>query len=666
MVGLPSLKQVTRFIAFPLSRRKTQTAQLRDIGPNTWRLQTTAANMLTLEPMINDRRTGSPKLRKILASFILSLSVVFARTGWSLELPAPSAADELLRHAKYLASSELTGRGVDTPGIKLARDYIKSEFAKYGLKPGGDNGSFLQGFDVAVGVTIKQPTRLSLGSEPILALDQDWTALGFSKSDAVEAPLVFAGYGITAKDYGYDDYADIDVKGKVVLVLRYEPPPKDDKSPFRKLPNYSNHAILRTKANNARDHGAAGMILVDLTTSAAKSELLTALSSLARGGPSVVAAQVKRQVIEKWLDSHGISLNALKDKIDRDEKPASMPIANASVKLQVTVQEQREHTENVVALLAGADPALASENVVIGAHYDHLGLGHFGAISGNATGQIHHGADDNASGTAVLLDLARRLSQLPSRPARTIVLVAFSAEELGLFGSRHFVDRFQSIATTKAMLNLDMVGRLRDDRVTVFGARSGENLSAVVSANARDLGLKMNESNDVGRSDHMSFYNKQIPVLHFFTGSHADYHRPSDTWEKLNIEGMARIGDLVLVTALRLADAKEPMNFVSLPARPPLALAGDRRTVATYLGSIPDYGVTSEGVRLAGVVSDSPAARAGLKEGDVIVKLADAKIQNIEDLSAALRTKKPGDQVEILILRGASSITLTATLRARG
>ncbi|MBM2802771.1 MAG: peptidase [Deltaproteobacteria bacterium] len=616
--------------------------------------------------MITDRRTGRPKLRNILTGLILGLSLVVALTGWSLELPAPSATDEILRHAKYLASAELTGRGVDTPGIKLARDYLASEFAKYGLKPGGDNGSLLQSFDVAVGVTVKQPTSLTLGSEPILALDQDWTPLGFSTSDKAEAPLVFAGYGITAKDYGYDDYAGIDVQGKIVLVLRYEPPPKDDKSPFRKLPNYSNHATLRNKANNARDHGAAGMILVDLNTSEAMSELLTTRSSLSRGGTSVVAAQVKRRAIEKWLDTHGVSLKALKEKIDRDEKPASIPIANATAKLQVTLHEQRERTENVIALLPGADPTLAGENIVIGAHYDHLGFGHFGAMSVNAAGQIHHGADDNASGTAVLLDLARRLSQLPTRPARTFVFVAFSAEELGLFGSRYFIDRFQSIASTKSMLNLDMVGRLREDRVTVFGARSGENLSAIVTGNARDLGLKINQSDDVGRSDHMSFYNKKIPVLHFFTGSHADYHRPSDTWEKLNIEGMARIGDLVLATALRLANAKEPMNFVSLPARPPSARAGDRRAVGTYLGSIPDYGVTSEGVRLAGVISDSPAARAGLKEGDVIVKLADAKIQNIEDLTTVLRTKKPGDQVEILILRGDSSITLTATLQARG
>ena len=243
-----------------------------------------------------------------------------------------------------------------------------------------------------------------------------------------------------------------------------------------------------------------------------------------------------------------------------------LPVGKAA--LQVTLEEVRRRTDNVVGILPGADPELKNDYVVIGAHYDHLGLGGFGAMNPQAQGQIHHGADDNASGTAVVLDLARRLSRLNSKPARSIVFVAFSGEELGLYGSRYFVDHSQTATTTKAMLNLDMVGRLRDDRLTVFGTRSGENLSTVVTGAARALGLEVVESDGVGRSDHMSFYNKKIPVLHFFTGTHADYHRPTDTWEKLNIEGMARVSDLVLATTLALANAKPAMNFVGLPLRP--------------------------------------------------------------------------------------------------
>ena len=201
-----------------------------------------------------------------------------ALTAWTREanLVVPSATDELLRHVKFLSAAELTGRGVDTPGIKLARDYIAAEFAKSGLKPGGDNGSFLQSFDVAVGVSVTEPSSLALGRNRPLELNTQWIPLGLSTSDKVQAPMVFAGYGITAKEYGYDDYAGIDVKGKIVLVLRYEPPPKSDASPFRKFPNYSSHAALRSKANNARAHGAVGMILVDLNNSGdEKTELLS-------------------------------------------------------------------------------------------------------------------------------------------------------------------------------------------------------------------------------------------------------------------------------------------------------------------------------------------------------------------------------------------------------
>ncbi len=608
-------------------------------------------------------------LRTLLTGLTLGLTIAVALSGWTLELVAqiPSATDELRRHAKYLASEELTGRGVDTPGIRLARDYIAGEFAKYGLQPGGDGGSYLQGFDVAIGVIVKEPSSLALGSEAPSPLNDDWIPLGLSTSDKTEAQVVFAGYGVTAKDYGYDDYADIDVKGKIVLVLRYEPPPKNDKSPFRKLPDSSTHAALRTKANNARDHGAVGMILVDLThTGEDKSELISTRNSLWRGGNSLVAAQVKRRVVEGWLNSHGISLTTLKERIDREGKPASMAIPGATARLQVSLQEVRQRTENVVAILPGADPPLNEENIVIGAHYDHLGFGHFGARERASEGQIHPGADDNASGTAVLLELARRLSQLPAKPARTVVFVAFSGEELGLYGSRHFVDHAPFLSSTKTMINLDMVGRLRENRLTVFGARSGEKFSDIISEAARELGLEISQSDSVGRSDHMSFYNKQIPVLHFFTGNHADYHRPTDTWEKLNIEGMGKVSDLILLTILRIANAKEVPKFVSLPSRPLADSPGERQGFSTYLGSIPDYDANTDGVRLAGVTNGSPAASAGLQEGDIIIQLADKKIQNIEDLTAALRAQKPGDEVAIVVLRTGKPVSLKAILRARG
>ena len=616
-------------------------------------------------------RVDRLKFRLPLGFSALTLGlIVLASLSAGTEEPAKRefrATEELSRHVRFLSSEELTGRGVDTPGIKLARDYIAAEFAKSGLQPGGDKGGFLQTFDVAVGVTVVQPSTFAFSSDSPLELNEQWIPLGLSTSNKVMADVVFAGYGITAKDYDYDDYGGLDARGKIVLVLRFEPPPKDDKSPFRKWPDSSTYAALRTKANNARDHGALGMILVDMNyQDQTKPELLSTQNSLWRAGNSLVAAQVKRRVVERWLQDRGVSLASLKDKIDTTGKPTSMPIARATAALQVNLRENRQRTENVVALLPGSDASLKAEKIVIGAHYDHLGLGHFGALDRESEGQVHPGADDNASGTAVLLDLARRLAQLPAKPPRTLIFIAFSGEELGLYGSRYYVEHAESISSIKAMLNLDMVGRLRGDRVTVFGTRSSTDFTKDVLAGARQLGLTIGESDDVGRSDHMSFYSKKIPVLHFFTGIHRDYHRASDTWDKLNIEGMARVSDLVMLTALQIAGAKEPINFVSLPGR--TSRSGDtatRRGFRTYLGTIPDYGAPSAGVRLAGVSSDSPAALAGLREGDVIVRLADKKIQNIEDLTDALSERKAGDEVEIEILRADKSVTLKTTLKSR-
>jgi len=608
-------------------------------------------------------------LRAVLFGLTLGVTAAAALNSWPVELAAqaPSATDELERHVKYLAAEKLSGRGVDTDGIKLARDYVAAEFAKYGLKPGAPNGSYFQTFTVTAGVTVLASSSLRLGNETLLNLNDQWIPLGLSASARVEGEAVFAGYGITDKEYGYDDYENLDASGKVVLVLRYEPPPQDARSPFKKSPDYSGHSALRSKARNARAHGARGLLLVDLNRDGnASDELLSTNSSLWRGGGTLVAAQVKRDAIEPWLAARGIRLRELKKQIDQLERPASMPLPGFTVALQVSLAETRVQTDNVVALLPGAEPSLKNENIVVGAHYDHLGLGNFGALDRSAAGAIHPGADDNASGTAVLLELARRLAQSPHKPARTIVFIAFSGEELGLFGSRHYVNASASATSTKAMLNLDMVGRMRGDKLTVFGTRSGDGFSAIVNSAAKRLGLQVNESDDVGRSDHQSFYNRRIPVLHFFTGIHDDYPRASDSWDKLNLEGMARVADLAMLTALQIADAKKPFAFVSLPSRPPGPVRRTGQAITTYLGSIPDYGMEARGVALAGVAEGSPAALAGLRKGDVIIALASKKILNIEDLTAVLQEQKPGDEVEIVVLRLGHAVSLKATLRSRG
>lgn len=588
-------------------------------------------------------------------------------SGWTFDLAAPSDPAALKVHVTYLASPELTGRGVDTPGINLARDYISGEFSRYGLQPGGDDGTFLQSFELTTGVAVKDPTTFALDINKPLSLNEDWAPIGLSASGMVSGELVFAGYGITAKDYPYDDYADIDARGKIVVVLRYEPPPKNDKSPFRKAPRYSNYATLRAKADNAREHGAVGMILVDVEAPRAGArELVSTRNSYARGENKVVALQIKRALFEPWLAARGFSLAQAKQAIDRNEKPASQVLSGISLTATVTLEQRRQRAENVIAVLPGSDAKLKHEAIVIGAHYDHLGYGYFGTRDASTEGQIHHGADDNASGTAVLIEVARHLARTEPKPARTIVFAAFSGEELGLLGSRHYVN-FPTVrlSATKAMLNMDMVGRLRNDRLTVFGTRSAQELSAIVLEEARRHGLQITESDGVGRSDHMSFYNRKIPALHFFTGSHTDYHRPSDTAEKINQDGLARVANLVATVAQRVANGRDSYNFVSLPARPPAKEANTSPGYGVYLGSIPDFSETGAGVKLAGVTAGSPAELGGLREGDVIVEFAGSKVTDLEGLAQLLGSKKPGDDVGIVVQRNGAAITLRVTLRAR-
>lgn len=586
------------------------------------------------------------------AAILASLAILVASgtRPWGLSGAELTATDELAAHAKYLAAPERGGRGVGTPGIAAARDYIAAEFAKYGLIPGGDDNSYLQSFDVAIGVRVKTPSSLALGKGPALTLNEDWRPLRLSLSGRVEGEAVFAGYGITAKDHDYDDYAGIDVKGKVVIVLRYEPPPKNDQSPFRKSPNFSIHAALRTKAKNARDHGAVGMILIDMDDRLEdKPELISLRRSLRRSENGLVAAQIKRQAAEKWFAARGISLKNLKDKIDRAGKPASVELHGTKFSLQVTLEEDRERTQNVIGILPGRERQGPPEYIVIGAHYDHLGRGAYGARASSDIGVVHHGADDNASGTSVLLYVARRFSQIEAKPERSIVFVGFSAEELGLHGSRYFIGTWPDISTISSMINLDMVGRLRDNRVTIFGARSAPPLEAIVGSRASQLDLQTNLPDGFGPSDHLSFYNKQIPALHFFTGRHADYHRPGDTWDKLNYQGMARIGDLVLNSALAIAALPQSPNFVSLPSRPPKSDRSERRGAGVYLGIIPESGKTFDGALLAGATAGSPAAAAGSHEGDVIVQFTDKKISNIDALTSTLDTYRSTPQVTISV-----------------
>jgi hypothetical protein len=357
----------------------------------------------------------------------------------------------------------------------------------------------------------------------------------------------------------------------------------------------------------------------------------------------------------------GKDLATLEREIDQGPTPQSFALSGWRLQGEANIVHQKAHIKNVVAVLEGSGPK-AHESVVIGAHYDHLGLGGPGSLA-PWTKEIHNGADDNASGTAALLEVARRFATASEKPARRLVFLAFAGEERGLLGSAHYVAHpLFPLETTIAMVNMDMVGRLDNNKLIVHGTGTATEFDTLINEENKQFQFDITkEPGGFGPSDHASFYGKRIPVLHFFTGTHRDYHRPSDDYEKINLEGMQRITELVASVVETIADAETPPEYRevqrSRSARgdePP----GDR----PYFGSIPDFGRQVEGYALMGVTKDSPAERAGLVAGDVIVQFGESRIGGLEDFDSALRKYQAGDKVTIVVQRGDQRVEVVVTL----
>jgi len=320
--------------------------------------------------------------------------------------------------------------------------------------------------------------------------------------------------------------------------------------------------------------------------------------------------------------------------------------------------------KNVVGVLPGRDPDLRNEIVVVGAHYDHLGPGTFGALDPDSAGRVHNGADDNASGASALIHIARQLAALP--PARTVVFIAFSGEEAGLLGSDYYVKHpLFPLARTTTMVNMDMVGRLREKRLLVHGAATAAEFPALLDSLNATAGFDLKASGDGwGRSDHASFYAAGKPVLHVFTDLHEDYHRASDDWEKINADGLAQVADFTADIVRALADRRAPLTFVNVP--PPVAATGPSSGYGAYLGTIPDMSESPGGVRLTGVRAGSPAEKAGLKGNDIITKIGETDVPDLQAMTNVLRTHRPGDVVVVKIVRDGVEQTVTVTLGTRG
>ena len=604
-----------------------------------------------------------------------------ARGSWPGSQAQPAAGEAAQRiqaDINFLASPQLKGRDTGTPENNQAAKYIAEQFRRAGLSPLGDDAGkpgFFQPFTVTIGAKLgkqnllaaSQTTPSQTAKPEALALGRDFQPLNFSESGEAKAlAVVFVGFGITAPEYHYDDYTHLDVKGKAVLVLRNEPQKDDDKSIFDgRQP--TQHSALVNKAINARNHGARAMILVNDASEPGAEDLLIPFDSLSGPqNPGILLLQVKRGVADGWLAHLSKTLSGLQEPIDQKLDPQSMPIDGLAIDVRVDVAHIHAKTQNVAGVLRGADPQLTGEAVIVGAHYDHLGLGRHNALDPDSAGQIHPGADDNASGTAAVIELARELAARRAELKRSVVFLAFSGEELGLLGSAYYANRpLWPLDKTVAMLNLDMVGRVRDSKLYVGGTGTSPAFPKILeAANATGLHLEYSRSG-YGSSDHTSFYVKDIPVLFFFSGLHPDYHRASDTPDKIDSADEARVTDLAARTLLALAgpDARPQFTRVAEPA--PVGGTGGGGGYGAYFGSVPDMGSEVEGVKFADVREGSPAAKAGLRRGDLLVEFAGAPIKNLYDFTYQLRAHRPGEEVKVVVVRDGQKVEATVKLEAR-
>jgi len=568
-----------------------------------------------------------------------------------------------LNDIKSLASPEMEGRGAGTKGLTRSEHLIEQRYKGLGLRPAGVNG-YAQPFKVVTGARLKSDNHFiveTAGSKKQIKIDQDFVPYSFSASGEVGAPLIFAGYGATADEFHYDDYADLDVKDKIVVVLRYEPSGFAEKSGNHGL---TQHSQLITKAINARNHGAKAVVVLNGKLGDGDEDLLSRFGSVS--GPEsvgIVMAQVKNSVAESWFQSTGKSLQEVQGQINSTSKPASFAFPDTlHLWLHIDIETTRATVNNVLAWL----PGQTDEYVMIGAHYDHLGRGNFDSLAPSQIGQVHPGADDNASGTAGVLELARLLARRGGQLKRSILFMNFAGEELGLLGSAAWVkDPTRPLAKAVAMINMDMIGRIKDDKVYIGGVGTGSSFKSVLEQAQKDASFKIEYSaGGYSSSDHTSFVTKKIPVLFFFSGLHSDYHKPSDTWDKINAPSAARLLDMVGNVAVQLADATDAPAFqVVAEDKPPTGGGGGG--YGPYFGSIPDFGQTENGVKFSDVKPNSPAAKAGLKAGDILVQFGNKPIKNLYDFTDALRRSKVGDVVDVKVMRDGQPVTASVKLEQR-
>jgi hypothetical protein len=656
-------------------------------------------------------------LSKGLIATALALSVFSFGIAQQPALQPTPSSERLRAHITYLASDKLEGRRTGTTGATAAANYIADEFGRLGLKalPQSSDkpkNKFFQAFPYVAGVELGKGNELMFSStadsdstprvsanQTGLHVGEDWMPLGLSTNAQIEkAQAVLVGYGLTVAELKHDDYAGANAAGRIAIAFAGTP---DGDNPHGQFARYDD---VRWKAVAARNAGAKALMVI-ANESNFKDDRLSRLrydNSAGDAGLPVVA--ISRPAAERLLATNSSLLAEAEQRL-RAKSPTTetapakrLSLEAITISLRTDLVKREAAAANVIGILEGSDPTLKNETIIIGAHYDHLGHGGAGSLAPKE-GEIHHGADDNASGTAGVIELARLLTAQKPRPRRSIVFAAFSGEEEGLLGSNYYVNHpLVPLANTIAMINMDMIGRMKNRSLTIGGMGTatewaaivdnanlmqgisvtatngggttpGSGMPIVVAANgqpvvhsdpAKQFTLTLN-NDGYGPSDHSSFYSKQVPVLFFWTGTHEDYHKPSDTAEKINYDDEARILGVV---------AKIVQSIDSGEKRPTYTLAKTESTgrstgFRVYLGTIPNYADSNEGLLLDGVREDSPAAKAGLKAGDRIVKLAGKDVRNVYDYTYALGEMKAGQEYDVEVMRGSERLKLKLIPAAR-
>lgn len=582
------------------------------------------------------------KILRIIGILLLALTVISFSKG---KIKSPEVTvDELKKHVSYLASDELRGRKTGTAGDSLAAEYIRRELKELGLVPMFDQG--FQKYRVTDKIISGPANSLLLNGE-LLKLDVDFNPFAFSENASFDSEIVFAGYGfdINEDSLKWNDYSGIDVKGKVVLILRGDPEIEKNLSPFMK---YSKD---RNKVLQAKDMGAAAVLLVSGKVFDPEDKF----EPLAKGDQTVglPAFRISRKIANTILEPKKLNIEDLEKKLNEKRSPDSfsvgLRISGHSDVIQTTIP-----TRNVVMVLPGTDKVLKNQYVVLGAHFDHLGMGGIG--SGSRSGDtiaVHYGADDNASGVGMIIELAEKLAADPNSHKRSIVVAAFSGEEMGLLGSKKYVENPGiDLTAVNAMVNMDMVGRLNENSLLqIGGVGTAEPFRKMLTTQNDTTILKLTLSQEgSGPSDHSSFYGKNVPVLFVSSGAHLDYHTPADSWKKINYEGMIKIADLMYPIIADLANMDSKLVFKEAGPKE-VAGRGTRRKGVT-LGIMPDFaGAVKNGLRADLITPGRPAAIGGMKKGDIITSINGKPVNNIEDYMFRLGQLKIGETIHVEVLR---------------